>query len=248
MWRAASGCPPGVQSVPAPRWIGPMPAQLASDGSGPKADQPTMPCASRSKHKAPVRRTTTTTGASPPSLRRCPGRAPALRLSLRETISIPKVQVLSLPEQLMLVALDPDRGRLSGSPTVYVAMAGGVVLDLLAGGVAVVQDGKMRIGSPTTATALPGMLQENAVAALSTDGPRDVKHWVRHFAAPRFQLGQQVAAALAQRGLLRIQRERRFGLVPVQRQRLLDRQAREELLATVRRALADAAPPSLRVG
>jgi hypothetical protein len=158
------------------------------------------------------------------------------------------VYALSLPEQLMLVALDPDRGRISGSPTVYVAMAGGVVLDLVDGGVAVVQDGTIRIDSPTTATALPGLLQENAVAAVSTDGPRDVKHWVRHFAAPSFQLGQQVAAALAQRGLLRIQRERRFGLVPVQRQRLLDRQAREELLATARRAVADAAPPSLRVG
>src|SRR3954466_15138794 len=144
-----------------------MPTQPASDGSGPKADQPTMPCASGSKHRAAVRRTTTTTGASPPSLRRCPGRAPVLRLSLRETISIPKVQVLSLPEQLMLVALDPDRGRLSGSPTVYVAMAGGVVLDLVTGGVAVLQDGKLRLDSPTTATALPGTLHENAVAAMS---------------------------------------------------------------------------------
>src|SRR3954447_17968268 len=165
MWRAASGWPPVVQSVPAPRWVGLMPTRLASDGSGPKADEPTMPCASGSKHRAAVRRTTTTTGASPPSLRRCPGRAPVLRLSLRETISIPKVQVLSLPEQLMLVALDPDRGRLSGSPTVYVAMAGGVVLDLLAG---VVQDGNVGIDSRTTATALPGTLQQNAVAAMAT--------------------------------------------------------------------------------
>jgi len=99
-----------------------------------------------------------------------------LRLSLRETISIPKVQVLSLPEQLMLVALDPDRGRLSGSPTVYVAMAGGVVLDLLAGGVAVVQDGNVGIDSRTTATALPGTLQQNAVAAMATVEARDVKH------------------------------------------------------------------------
>src|SRR4051794_5479314 len=157
------------------------------------------------------------------------------------------VQALSLSEQLMLVAVDADRGRLSGISMVYVAMAGGVVLDLVAGGVAVVEDGTLRLDSPTTATALPGSLDENAVAAVSAGVPRDVKHWVRHCAAPRFRLGQQVAAALAQRGMLRIERARRFGLVPVQRLRLLDRQAREELLATAGRALAGAAPPSPRV-
>jgi hypothetical protein len=157
------------------------------------------------------------------------------------------VQALSLSEQLMLVAVDADRGRLSGISMVYVAMAGGVVLDLVAGGVAVVEDGTLRLDSPTTATALPGSLDENAVAAVSAGVPRDVKHWVRHFAAPRFRLGQQVADALAQRGMLRIERARRFGLVPVQRLRLLDRQAREELLATAGRALAGAAPPSPRV-
>src|SRR3954471_21803073 len=98
-----------------------------------------------------------------------------------------------MPEQLMLVALDPDRGRLSGTPAIYVAMAGGVVLDLVAGGAAVVRDGELRLGSPTTAPALPQVVHEHAVAAVATRPPRDVKHWVRHFAAPRFRLGQQVA-------------------------------------------------------
>ena len=154
---------------------------------------------------------------------------------------------MSLPEQLMLAALDSNRGRISGSPVVYIAMAGGVVLDLVAGGVVVVQDGQVRIDSRSTATRLPGMLQENAVAVVSTDGPRDVKHWVRYFAAPKFQLGQQVAAALEQRGMARLERERRFGLFPVQRPRLLDPQARTELLGTARLALTDAAQPPLHV-
>src|SRR5919199_4447823 len=168
----------------------------------------------------------------------------------RAPVSIPKMQVSSLPEQLMLVALDPDRGRLSGAPMVYVAMAGGVVLDLLAGGVAVVQNGNVGITeySRTTATALPSTLQHNALAAMATAEARDVKHWVRHFAAPKFHLGQQVAAALAERGLLTVERARRFGLVPVQRQRLLDGQVREELLATARGALASTAPPAPRAG
>jgi len=51
---------------------------------------------------------------------------------------------------------------------------------------------------------------------------------------------------LAQHGMLPIRRERRFGLFPVQRQRLLDRQAREELLTTARLVLASAAQPSPR--
>jgi hypothetical protein len=161
--------------------------------------------------------------------------------------SLPEMQALSLPEQLMLMALDAERGRLSGTPAIYVAMAGGVVLDLVAGGAAVVRDGELRLDSPTTATALPEVLHEHAVAAVDARPPRDVKHWVRHFAAPRFRLGQQVAAALAQRGMLRIERARWFGLVPVQRQRLLDRRVREELLAAIRLALADAAPPSPRM-
>jgi hypothetical protein len=58
---------------PGPRWIGPMPAQPASDGSGPKADQPTMPGASGSKHRAPVRRTTTTAGGHRQVGTRSPG-------------------------------------------------------------------------------------------------------------------------------------------------------------------------------
>jgi len=157
------------------------------------------------------------------------------------------VQALSLPEQLMLMALDADRGRLRGTPAIYVAMAGGVVLDLVGGGAAGVRDGELRLDSPTAATALPESLHEHAVAAVGALPPRDVKHWVRHFAAPRFRLGQQVAAALAQRGMLRIERARRFGLVPVQRQRLQDRRAREELLVAIRLALADAAPPSPRM-
>src|SRR3954451_4521012 len=73
MWRGAAGRPPPIQSVPAPRWVGPMPAQPASDGSGPKADEPTMPCASGSKHGAPVRRTTTTTGGDRQVGTRSPG-------------------------------------------------------------------------------------------------------------------------------------------------------------------------------
>jgi len=152
-----------------------------------------------------------------------------------------------MPEQLMLVALDPDRGRLSGTPAIYVAMAGGVVLILVAGGAAVVRDGELRLHSPMNATALPDTLHEHAVAAVGALPPRDVKDWVRHFAALKFRLGQQAAAALAQRGMLRIERARRFGLVPVQRQRLLNRQAREELLATIRLALAGVAPPSPRM-
>lgn len=157
-------------------------------------------------------------------------------------------QALSLPEQLALLALDPDRGRLAGSPTVYVAMAGGVVLELLAGGVAVVQAGGLSLVGPTTSTRLPTALQEDAVAAISAVGPRDVRHWVRHFSAPRFRLGQQVAAALAQRQVLRVQRERRFGLLPVQRQRLSEPRAREELLTTVRLALdgTDETSPGVR--
>jgi len=69
---------------------------------------------------------------------------------------------------------------------------------------------------------------------------------VRHFAAPKFHLGQQVAAALAERGMLPMARARRFGLVPVQRQRPVDGQVREQLLAMARRALASTAPPSPR--
>jgi hypothetical protein len=157
------------------------------------------------------------------------------------------VPALSLPEQLMLITVDADRGRVCGSPAIYVAMAGGVLLELMAGGVAVLQHGTVRVEDPSSATALPALLHQNAVAAVAGDGPRDVTHWVRHFAAPRVRLGQQVAAGLTQRGMLRRERARRFGLFPVHRLGLLDRPAREELLATAGRALTGAAPPPPRV-
>ncbi|WP_448641857.1 GPP34 family phosphoprotein [Geodermatophilus sp. URMC 63] len=159
---------------------------------------------------------------------------------------VPRAPALSLPEQLLLLAVDPDRGRLRGAPVVYVAVAGGVVLDLLDGGVAVVQDGAVRVRHPAAATALPGPLQEAAVAAVP-GGSSDVRHWVRDLAAPRFRLGQHVTAGLAQRGVLRTGWGLRLGLVPARRHRVLDRAAREELLAGCRAALAGTAPPPPRV-
>ncbi|MGR7024712.1 GOLPH3/VPS74 family protein [Geodermatophilus sp. URMC 62] len=160
---------------------------------------------------------------------------------------VPGVPALSLPEQLVLLAVDPDRGRLRGAPVVHVAVAGGVVLDLLDGGVAVVQDGAVRVRHPAAATPLPGPLQEAAVAAVPAGGSSDVRRWVRDLAAPRFRLGQHVKAGLTQRGVLRTGWGLRFGLVPARRHHVLDSAAREELLAGCREALTGTAPPPPRV-
>jgi hypothetical protein len=153
---------------------------------------------------------------------------------------------LSLPEQLMLAAVDPSRGRLRGTPNVYLAMSGGVVLDLLDGGLAMVEDGKVRLADPAAATALPRPVQEQAAAAIRTGKPRDVKHWVRFFGAPKFRLGEQIAAALEGRAMLRVERVRRLGLFPTVRYVLGAPGTRDSIVAASRAALFNAAPPSAR--
>jgi hypothetical protein len=155
--------------------------------------------------------------------------------------------VMSLPEQLMLVAVDPSRRTLRGTPTVYLAMAGGVVLDLLEGGLAAVEDGKVRVARGA-ASALPAPMQEQAVAAIAADKPRDVKHWVRFFGAPKFRLGQQVSAALTHRGVLHVERVRRFGLFPTTRYVLAGFAARDDVVVAARAALESSAPPPARMG
>jgi hypothetical protein len=154
---------------------------------------------------------------------------------------------LSLPEQLMLVAVDPSRYRLRGTPTVFLAMAGGVVLDLLDGELAVIEDGKVRVANPGAFTALPGPVQDQAAAAIAADKPRGVKHWVRFFGAPKFRLGQQISAALGARGVLHVERVRRFGLFPTVRYVLGAPGTRDDLVAASRAALLGAAPPPARM-
>ena len=155
--------------------------------------------------------------------------------------------MLSLPEQLMLTAVDPARSRLHATPNVYLAMAGGVVLDLLDGGLVVVEDGKARVADPGARTALPAAVREQAAAAIAADKPRAVKHWVRFFGAPKFRLGQQVSVALEARGVLQVERVRRFGLFPTTWYGLRAAGTRDSIVHAARSALGSSQQPPPQV-
>lgn len=156
------------------------------------------------------------------------------------------VSALSLPEQLLLLAVDVRRGRLRGSPNLYVAMAGGLVQELVAAD-ATVDDGTLRLVDPAVASSLPDALRERAVATVRGAPPRTIRDWVRAFAAPGFRLGQQVSGALETRGVLHLKRSRRLGLIPTQRVQLPEETVRAEILVSARTALAASAPPAPKV-
>jgi hypothetical protein len=148
---------------------------------------------------------------------------------------------LSLPEQLLLVAFDPKRGR--PDPRVGLALgfglAGAVAMDLVLRDAASLQDGKLVAGSPTGDPILDDALDR----IRSERRPRDLKHWVKALTGRSVRLRGRLLQRLVERGVLAPRTERVLGLFRVERHTLADPTPQAKLMEDVRQALVgDAAP------
>src|SRR5438309_6248767 len=142
---------------------------------------------------------------------------------------------LSLPEQLLLIAFDPERGRpgRQGDMALGFGLAGAVAMDLVLHDAARLENGKLEAGSSTGDPILDDAL--NRIRAERR--PRDLKHWVKALTGRSVRLRGRLLQRLVERGVLTARTERILGVFEVERQSLANPALRADLVENVRQAL-----------
>ena len=154
----------------------------------------------------------------------------------------------TLAEQIVLLAVDPRRGRLVERPpgSLAYAVAGAILAVLVGGGHLTVVDGQVKAGpdsgEPLTDTVL------GQVRALSS--AQSLGYWVNYLARSPFAALERTVAILTSRRVLAVEERRILGVHTVTRYRVVMNDARLTAVATLRDALKapgdlDAAQASL---
>lgn len=150
---------------------------------------------------------------------------------------------LTLPEELLLVALDDDTGSLHSSEAVAAGLAGARLLELTLAGRLAIEDKRVvvRDASPTGDALLDGGLADIAASTRA----RKPDHWVG-----KLKKGARDAtlARLVERGLVRPEERKMLGLIPVTRHPAADGSAEREIRARVHQVLVHQHEPSERTG
>jgi len=119
---------------------------------------------------------------------------------------------LTLPEEVLLIALDDEKGHSSNS-ALDLGLAGGTLLELArAEAVAVDADEKV---VPTGAAAPQDPLLRDALTVITDDGKaRKPKHWVEKLPGKLRPLKDAVASGLVDKGVLSEERSKVLGVFP----------------------------------
>jgi hypothetical protein len=138
----------------------------------------------------------------------------------------------TLPEELLLIAVDAEHraGCRSDAAALSYGLAGAVVTELLLrGAVRVTERGVLAAAGPPTGDEL----LDDVLVGIGASRLRPVASWVRALAGRRVGLHQRLARRLLAAGVLRQERRRLLGLLPVRRLAVADQAA----LAGLRRRL-----------
>jgi Golgi phosphoprotein 3 (GPP34) len=141
----------------------------------------------------------------------------------------------TLPEELVLVAVDAERRFVcpAGGDALSYGLAGAVVTELLLQGAArVTERGQLAAGDPTG-----DQLLDDVLLGIRASRPRPVTSWVRVLAGRSVNLHQRLAGRLVRAGVVRQQRRRLFGVLPVRRYAAADEAVLEELRGRLRAGL-----------
>jgi hypothetical protein len=141
----------------------------------------------------------------------------------------------TLPEGLLLVAVDAEHRFAcpAGGDALSYGLAGAVVTELLLqGAVRVTERGQLVAGHPTG-----DQLLDDVLLGIRASRPRPVTSWVRVLAGRSVNLHQRLAGRLVRAGVLRQQRRRLLGVLPVRRYAVADEAVLEELRARLRAGL-----------
>jgi hypothetical protein len=142
----------------------------------------------------------------------------------------------TLPEALVLVAVDAERRFAcpAGGDALSYGLAGAVVTELLLrGAVRVTERGLLIAAGPATGDEL----LDDMLLGIRASRARPVTSWVRVLAGRSVDLHQRLAGRLVRAGVLRQQRRRLLGLLPVRRYAVADEAALQELRGRLRAGL-----------
>jgi golgi phosphoprotein 3 len=151
---------------------------------------------------------------------------------------------LSLAEELLLVALDDEKGADTANwgSGVEAGLAGALLLELTAAGCLAAEDGKL------VATDCDPHRDPLAAAALDVirgdDRPRDAKAWVGRLPKALKPLRERIADRLVERGVLEEERRRRLGLFEFTRYPARDPAPERRLRAALTEVLVTGREPS----
>jgi hypothetical protein len=151
---------------------------------------------------------------------------------------------LLLSEELLLLALDAEKGRDRTSWGADPGLAGALLLDLAEGGRLRADDERLVVAPGP----MPGpQLLRDALAVLEEDGrPRKPKHWIDGLPRRLKPFKQRVAARLLERGVLRRDESKVLGLFPRTRYAELDAGPERALRDRLVGILVEGAEPDRR--
>jgi Golgi phosphoprotein 3 len=147
----------------------------------------------------------------------------------------------TLPEALLLVAIDAERRFAcpAGGDALSYGLAGAVVTELLLqGAVRVTERGLLVAAGPATGDEL----LDDVLLGIRASRPRPVTSWVRVLAGRSVNLHQRLAGRLVRAGVLRAQRRRLLGVLPVRRYAVADAAGLQELRGRLRAGLLGHGP------
>jgi hypothetical protein len=151
---------------------------------------------------------------------------------------------LTLAEELLLVALDDEKGADTANwgSGVEAGLAGALLLDLAAAGCLTHEAGRL---VPTSCEAPADPLAAAALDAIrSDDRRRDAKAWIGRIPKALKPLRARVAERLVERGILEKRRRRRLGLFETTRFPARDPQPERRLRAALNDVLVTGREPT----
>ncbi|MFC7431692.1 MULTISPECIES: GPP34 family phosphoprotein [unclassified Agrococcus] len=148
---------------------------------------------------------------------------------------------LLLVEDLLLVLLDDDGGHILGEGMLYATLGGAVIVELA-------QRGLVRVAPGQGVEAVPGAtppadpLLRSAFDVIATQR-RSVVARIAEIGPP---LRETVLDRLEERGILRRERDRVLGFIPVTRMRTVDTTHEDGVVSRLRAVLVDGVDPDPR--
>lgn len=152
------------------------------------------------------------------------------------------LDTISLPESLILLAIDDDSGRLdSNSGALDLALAGAVLTELLMSGDVTLANGNLiAVASSRPDDDVLGAVLTTILASR----PHDSKHWVKNLG--KIQIRNRLLDRLIERGIIRREEHRILWVFPAFRFPTEDAAPERALRQAIRAIVIDGAAPQAR--
>ncbi|MDP2710714.1 MAG: GPP34 family phosphoprotein [Solirubrobacteraceae bacterium] len=156
-----------------------------------------------------------------------------------------------LAEELLLIALDDDKGTTSSMVSLDPGLAGALLLDLIAAGALVESGDALEVVDGAGEPSHPLLIETLGVIRAKAT-PKKAKHWIDRLPRDRAlkPLKGRIADSLVSRGVLDEKRHKTLGIIPSTRYPEVDPAPERELRARLEATLVEGvepAPPTARL-